>query len=707
MKSGVLLCGLALTMVTMVLGFSGTAGAADVVYTDTQRDSLQPLPAWTLLPGAGHLFPGTTVNPGASNNSVTVNFTSGGPIPDPYNVLAGLSENGVVYGNRVTISGGTVDGNVYGGRSSSGNATDNRVTISGTAQIDQDVSGGYSISGSAYGNRVIISTGTVSGFVSGGYSNSGSAYGNTVTISGGTVTDSVYGGSSYSGSAYGNRVTISGGAVNGNVSGGSSWNGSATGNTVDISGGTVTQSISGGYSFSGSATNNTVILSGAPAITGYVYGGDVFTGSGDVFTGNRLIVNNLTSTINAVANFQNYQFTLGSHVAAGNAALSVTNAVNLAGTNVGITHVDPGINPMPGDTFLLIDNINANQHSGVIGPALGGFTRAYFFDYNSSGSQLIATYSHFGASPQAKAYSEGRLSNLAFLGQRNDLLMGRALPHIIQVYKSTPDANWQPFAIMQGGYQCSNTGSSIRVEGVSTIMGLAYRPTNGALTMGAFFEGGWGDYNTHNNFSNLPSVKGDGSTEYYGGGILARYDFAGGFYAQGTVSFGQTSNDFKSNDIISGASTAKYDSDSMYYGANLGLGYLVNITDKAELDIYARYLWTHMESDRVVVVTDPVRFKATDSHRMQLGSRLNYELITGCIPYIGLAYDREFASDVKAATYGLKIDAPDIKGHTGIGELGVSFKSSMLSGLYLDFGAQGYLGQREGISGTFQVKYLF
>ena len=71
------------------------------------------------------------------------------------------------------------------------------------------------------------------------------------------------------------------------------------------------------------------------------------------------------------------------------------------------------------------------------------------------------------------------------------------------------------------------------------------------------------------------------------------------------------------------------------------------------------------------------------------------------------AFDREFASEVKATTYGFKIDSPDIKGHTGIGEFGVSFKSSMLSGLSLDFGVQGYVGQREGVSGTFQVKYLF
>ena len=667
------LCGLTLTM---VLGGSGTARAEDITYDSASSPaSLRDAPDDVDNTTDVSFFPTA-----ASDNNVTVSYTPGLGMINPDYVLGAFSAVEDVTGNSVTITNGTVTNVVYGGFSAS----------------NKD----------AIANTVTMSNGTANGLV-GGHSTFGSAIGNTVNINGLTVVTAVYGGTGNA--AANNTVNISGGTVGGYVFGGYSDTGSATGNTVNISGGTIGGYVFGALSNSGSATGNTVILSSNATFGSSIelYGGYTY-GSGNVFAGNTLIVNNYTggSTINTVANFQNYEFILTSNVTATNAALSVVSPIDLAGTNVGITQVDPGVGAtlVVGDSFLLIDN-TINQHSGTIAPA--NFTQAYFFDYDSSSSQLIATFSHLGASPQAKAYSEGRLAGLTFLTQKNELIMSQALPHIMQFYKHNPNAKWQPFALVQAASQRANTGSSIKVEGASTIMGLAYRPTNSPLTIGAFFEGGWGDYDTHNSFSNAASVKGRGDTEYYGGGALIRYDSLAGFYVQATASLGQTSNDFRSKDIIIGANSAKYDSDSMYYSANVGVGYLLKITEKAELDIYGRYLWTHMESDSVTVVTDPVRFKAVNSHRMQLGTRHSYELFAGFTPYVGVGYDREFASEVKATSYGLSIAAPDIKGHTGIGELGLSFRPVMLSGLSLDFGVQGYVGKREGVSGTFQVKYLF
>ena len=54
-----------------------------------------------------------------------------------------------------------------------------------------------------------------------------------------------------------------------------------------------------------------------------------------------------------------------------------------------------------------------------------------------------------------------------------------------------------------------------------------------------------------------------------------------------------------------------------------------------------------------------------------------------------------------------RVDAPSLEGSTGIGELGLSFRPVTGSGLSLDFGVQGYVGQREGVSGNFQVKWEF
>ena len=55
----------------------------------------------------------------------------------------------------------------------------------------------------------------------------------------------------------------------------------------------------------------------------------------------------------------------------------------------------------------------------------------------------------------------------------------------------------------------------------------------------------------------------------------------------------------------------------------------------------------------------------------------------------------------------LTIGAPDLKGGTGVGELGVTFKPSSDSGFALDLGVQGYVGVREGVTGTLQLKWEF
>ena len=56
---------------------------------------------------------------------------------------------------------------------------------------------------------------------------------------------------------------------------------------------------------------------------------------------------------------------------------------------------------------------------------------------------------------------------------------------------------------------------------------------------------------------------------------------------------------------------------------------------------------------------------------------------------------------------GKRIASPTLKGSTGMGEIGLSFRPVKDSGLSLDLGLQGYTGVREGVSGSFQVKWEF
>ena len=67
-------------------------------------------------------------------------------------------------------------------------------------------------------------------------------------------------------------------------------------------------------------------------------------------------------------------------------------------------------------------------------------------------------------------------------------------------------------------------------------------------------------------------------------------------------------------------------------------------------------------------------------------------------PYLGAAYEYEFDGTARATTGGYAIDAPTLRGGTGIGEAGLMWKPASHRGLYADLGVQGYTGTREGLT---------
>jgi hypothetical protein len=75
--------------------------------------------------------------------------------------------------------------------------------------------------------------------------------------------------------------------------------------------------------------------------------------------------------------------------------------------------------------------------------------------------------------------------------------------------------------------------------------------------------------------------------------------------------------------------------------------------------------------------------------------------------YAGLAGEQEFDGKAKAKTHGYAIKAPDLKGFTTIDELGLTLTPARHKTLTLDFGLQGYAGEREGVTGTTRVNYAF
>ena len=322
------------------------------------------------------------------------------------------------------------------------------------------------------------------------------------------------------------------------------------------------------------------------------------------------------------------------------------------------------------------------------------------------------------ATDQSKALSEGFLGGLALNLQGADLVAGRGMDSAVRASSGTDDAERHGFAgfgALSGGSLRYNTGSHLDMNSLSLLTGLAWGIdlAPGRLTLGAFFEYGNGSYDTHNSFTNAASVDGDGNAYYLGGGILARMDFVnigpGRFYAEASGRAGKTHNEYDSSDLRDAAGRkADYDSSSPYYGLHFGTGYVWNINDAATLDLYGKYFWTRQQGDSVGLSTgEHLSFDDINSSRLRFGGRFAYILNEHVAPYIGAAWEHEVDGKARAKTTGFDIDAPNLRGNTGIGELGLSLTPSADLPLTIDLGVQGYTGKHEGVTGSLMVKWEF
>lgn len=118
----------------------------------------------------------------------------------------------------------------------------------------------------------------------------------------------------------------------------------------------------------------------------------------------------------------------------------------------------------------------------------------------------------------------------------------------------------------------------------------------------------------------------------------------------------------------------------------------------SSLDLSAKLLWTRQESDSVTEHGDRVRFKDADSLRTRLGGRFSYAASEQFSPYVGAYWGHEYDSKARSTVNGNNINAPDLKGDTGMGELDINFKPMTDSGLSFDLAGQGDTGVREGVT---------
>ena len=605
-------------------------------------------------------------------------------------------------GGNVTINGDAeVTGDVYGGRSTDRSAHHNTVNIS-DGSVTDNVYGGSSYSGEAYNNTVNISGGSV-GDVRGGYSGNGEVYDNTVNISGiANVTGDVCGGRSYSGEAYNNTVNISGGSVEGDVYGGNSYSYDqsisceAYDNTVNISGGTVSGDVYGGYSDGGNAYDNEIIISGSADIEN----ANLYGSNSSNNTGNTLTIDGWSGITDFVKNFNDIAFK--------NINWNDEEPVlririgDLKNTKIDTIHIAGGSNINVGESMTLI-NSNISSIGDVTDTFTAGVAREGLGSTTIENGNVTFNVNSIKLSSQAVSAAQTRAASAAFVNQGTDLISDS-----LDTISRDDNYGVKTFAAVHGNRSKYDVADDIKINGWSTIVGVgnADKFDNGSeLSWGVFYENGSGNYRTYNSFNN-EFFRGDGSMVYNGGGIAARYENKNGVYTEGSLRAGMLKNELN-NAMRDVNGSYGYETESAYYGAHIGVGKIISLSDSSDLDIYGKFFHTYTEGDSVTIADDKFDFDSITSDRLRVGARITNNKENKFSTYYGLAYEYEFNGDADMTAQGLRADTQSLQGSSVMAEVGFNYQPTPDSPWSFDLNMRGYAGERQGGSFNVQATYTF
>ena len=472
-----------------------------------------------------------------------------------------------------------------------------------------------------------------------------------------------------------------------------------TGGTTDWKG-----TVYAGYSEGGSASGNTInVLSATNAIEMTLSGSN--TGS----SGNTLNITGNGSTFDTIENFDTINF---KDIALNSNAVLTLNSANLTGTTLNVTSLAGSNNNYDvGDTVTLIKSENAitgtsdgiNIDNDIV---TAGVARDLEIStgLNADGKSIDMYVEDVSMNDQITLVAENRAVAAAFVNQGTDLISD-SLDTISR------DSNYgvKTFAAVHGNRSKYDVNSDIKINGWSTIVGVgnADKFNNGSkFSWGVFYENGSGNYRTYNEFNN-EFFRGDGSLVYNGGGIAARYTNKNGVYTEGSLRAGMLKSDMD-NALRDGAGNFYgYESESAYYGAHLGVGKIISLSESSDLDVYGKFFHTYTEGDSFNVANDEFEFDSINSDRLRIGARITSNKENKFSTYYGLAYEYEFNGDADMTAQGLKAPTQSLQGSSVMAEVGFNYQPTPTSPWSFDLNMRGYAGERQGGSFNVQATYTF
>ena len=600
-----------------------------------------------------------TTDSDATTTLATITLSSNikSAISDTVTLGDNLNGSTWIYGDYESASGGGIYANNINNAAAALDKTNNTITVS--AKVDKTILAGTVID--AKGEKHINSNGNAALTVDGSLNNT-----NASVIAGAYAAGD--------NEASGGKVYMAG-DYDGIVYAGYSEGGTTGGNTAYISGGV-------------NAASTTLLG----------------TNKTDGTSGAALAVSGNGNTLKSIERFDTITF---DHVALNKAAALTVTSADLTGTALEVASLAGGTQYHAGDKVALLDAAVITGTSNDITLAddivQAGLAQELTVSAEQEGNSINLTVTGVGLAPQTNLVAQTRAASAAFVNQGTDLINDS-----LDVLGRDGTYGVKTFAAVQGNRSSYDVADDLKINGWSTIVGVgnADKFDNGSeLSWGVFYENGSGNYRTYNSFNN-EFFRGDGSMVYNGGGIAARYENKNGVYTEGSFRAGmlKTEMDNAMRDVNG---SYGYETESAYYGAHIGVGKIISLSDSSDLDIYGKFFHTYTEGDSVTIADDKFDFDSITSDRLRVGARITSNKENKFSTYYGLAYEYEFNGDADMTAQGLRADTQSLQGSSVMAEVGFNYQPTPGSPWSFDLNMRGYAGERQGGSFNVQATYTF
>ena len=431
-----------------------------------------------------------------------------------------------------------------------------------------------------------------------------------------------------------------------------------------------------------------------------------------------LTLDGWSGSVKGVYKFNNIDFNKINWVSGGTVLNIKDNSENgaLANTNINLNNLnfEGGAELKAGESMTIISNNNSGKNLGIgTGKgkvdALSNFTAGVSIEGTgkaevaSDGNSVKYTLTEVKHLDQIDLVAENRAASAAFVNQGTDLISDS-----LDTISRDDNYGVKTFAAVHGNRSKYDVADDLKINGWSTIVGVgnADKFDNGSeLSWGVFYENGSGNYRTYNSFNN-EFFRGDGSMVYNGGGIAARYENKNGVYTEGSIRAGMLKNELD-NAMRDVNGSYGYETESAYYGAHIGIGKIISLSDSSDLDIYGKFFHTYTEGDSVTIADDKFDFDSITSDRLRVGARITSNKENKFSTYYGLAYEYEFNGDADMTAQGLRADTQSLQGSSVMAEVGFNYQPTPDSPWSFDLNMRGYVGERQGGSFNVQATYTF